>query len=51
MKKFAKIALGAIAVGTAVHLIVHRKVVTAVIKGDPIPEPPAWHKKWHPYFK
>lgn len=48
MRTFANIALG-LAVGSAVAcLVVHRRVVAAVIKGDPIPEPPEWHKAWHP---
>ena len=31
-------------------LVVHRRVVAAVIKGEPLPEPPAWHKG-HPFLK
>jgi len=43
MKTFANIALG-IAVGCmATWLTIHRRAVIATIKGDPLPEPPAWH--------
>ena len=47
MNKIAYVALG-IAAGCAVaSLIVHRRVIAAIVKGEPIPEPPAWHKA-HP---
>ena len=50
MRTFANIALG-IAVGSAVAcLVVHRKVVAAILAGAPVPEPPEWHKKFHPCF-
>ena len=55
MEKAANVALGVAAgciVGCAVaSLVIHRHVVSAVLKGEPLPEPPAWHKKWHPCFK
>lgn len=51
MKKVAYIALGVIVGSMAVSLVVHRHVVAAMIKGEPMPEPPEWHKKWHPCFK
>ena len=52
MKSIANIALG-VAVGCAVgciaaSLFVHRRVIAAVIKGQEIPEPPAWHML-HPF--
>ena len=48
MRTFAKIALG-IAVGSAVAcLVVHRRVVKAIVTGGEIPEPPEWHKSFHP---
>ena len=50
MRTIANLALG-IAVGSAVAcLIVHRRAVVALAKGEPLPEPPEWHKKWHPVF-
>lgn len=51
MKKCLYVALGLAAGCMATSLIVHRRVVAAVIKGEPIPEPPEWHRKWHPCFK
>ena len=40
MKTFANILLGLI-VGCAVaSLVVHRRVIAAAIKGEPLPEPP-----------
>lgn len=50
MKKLAYVALGTAIGCAAVSLFVHRRVIAAVVKGDPIPEPPEWHKKWHPCF-
>ena len=50
MKKVAGIALGAAAVCGVACLVVHRRVVVAMLKGAPIPEPPAWHKG-HPGLK
>lgn len=48
MRTLANIALG-IAVGSAVaYLVIHRRVVIALVKGEPMPEPPEWHKAWHP---
>jgi len=44
MKKAIGIAAGVIAVSAAACLIVHRRVVVALVKGEPLPEPPAWHK-------
>ena len=51
MKKALFIALGVVAGCAATSLVVHRRVVAAAIKGDPLPEPPEWHKKWHPLWK
>ena len=48
MRTLATIALG-LAVGSAVAcLVVHRRVVVAIVKGEEIPEPPEWHKSFHP---
>ena len=50
MKTFANILLGLI-IGCAVaSLVVHRRVIAAAIKGEPLPEPPKWHKG-HPCLK
>lgn len=55
MTKKTCITIG-IAAGCAVAgcvsawLIIHRRVIAATIKGDTLPEPPAWHKK-HPCLK
>ena len=50
MKTFAKVALG-VAVGCVVACaVVHRRVIVAMVKGEPLPEPPAWHKG-HPFVK
>ena len=51
MRTIANIALGVV-VGCAVaSLVVHRGVIAAMVKGEPLPEPPAWHAKWHPCIK
>ena len=34
----------------AYMVFVHRRVIIAAIKGEPLPEPPAWHKG-HPFLK
>ena len=50
MKYLVNIALG-LAAGCAVaSLVVHRRVIVARVKGEPLPEPPAWHKG-HPFLK
>ena len=48
MCKIAKIALGVVAVGAVACAIVHRRVIVATIKGEPLPEMPESHKAWHP---
>ena len=50
MKKALYITLGAGAVCMLACAIVHRRVIAAMVKGEPLPEPPAWHKG-HPYMK
>ena len=50
MKHIANIALGLIAGCAVASLVVHRRVIAGVIKGEPLPEPPAWHKG-HPFLK
>ena len=36
-------ALGACAAGCGCLLYLHRNVMKAAMKGDPMPEPPKWH--------
>lgn len=50
MKKALYVALGASAVYMVTWAIVHRRVIAAMVKGEPLPEPPAWHKG-HPCAK
>ena len=46
MKRLVYMAFGAVAACAAASLVVHRRVITAAIKGDPLSMPPEWHK-WH----
>lgn len=48
MKTAFKIAIGCAAVSTCCMLVIHRRVIAACIKGEPMPEPPKWHKKCFP---
>lgn len=49
MKRIANIALG-VAAGCAVcYLVIHRRVVAALVKGEALPEPPEWHKHCWPH--
>ena len=48
MKNTIKALIEFLAVACGVFLIIHRRVFAACLTGDPMPEPPAWHKK---YFK
>ena len=50
MKQVANFALGIVVGCVAASMVVHRRVIDAVLKGEPIPEPPEWHKKYHPFF-
>ena len=51
MKKIFGIAAG-VAVGCVVcWTVIHRTVIAASNKGQPLPEPPAWHKACHPCMK
>ena len=45
MKKTIKAAVECAVVSLGVLLILHRRVFSACITGDPMPEPPEWHKK------
>ena len=44
MKTVVNVALGLMIGCAVVSLFVHRRVVAAALKGEPLPEPPAWHK-------
>lgn len=48
MKNTVKALIQCAAVCTGVFLIIHRRVFTACLTGDPMPEPPEWHKKFLP---
>lgn len=50
MRKAVRIALGVGAACMVACAVVHRRVIAAVLKGEEIPEPPAWHKG-HPGLK
>ena len=50
MRTIANVALGFVAGSAVACLVVHRRVGIALVKGEALPEPPAWHKKWHPFF-
>ena len=43
MKTIASVALGVVAGCAIASLIIHRRVIVAMVKGEPMPEPPAWH--------
>lgn len=45
MKKVAKVALVVVAVGAVACAIAHRRVIVACVKGEALPEAPAWHKQ------
>ena len=46
MKKVLKAIIACCAVCCGVMLIIHRNVIAACLTGDPMPEPPEWHKKY-----
>ena len=48
MNSAMKAMIGCTAVACGALLVIHRRVLAAYINGDPMPEPPEWHKK---YFK
>lgn len=50
MRTIANVALGLVAGSAVAYLVIHRRVVIALVKGEAVPEPPAWHKKWHPFL-
>ncbi len=33
-------------IACGIFLILHRRVISAWITGEPMPEPPEWHKKF-----
>lgn len=45
MKNTVKTFIEILAVACGLFLIIHRRVFAACITGDPVPEPPEWHKK------
>jgi hypothetical protein len=46
IKKFLKIMLICLIVLAAIWCLIHRRVIIAWIKREPIPELPEWHKKF-----
>ena len=50
VKKFFTILLICLAVFAAVWCIIHRRVIYAWIKHEPMPELPEWHKKCMRWF-
>ena len=46
MKNTIKALIECMAVACGLFLIIHRRVFAACLTGDPMPEPPEWHKKW-----
>lgn len=51
MCKVTKFVLGIVVIGAVACAITHRRVIAAMVKGEPMPEPPEWHKAWHPGLK
>lgn len=49
--KIAWCAAGLLAASTIACAVVHRRVIAAAVKGEPMPEVPEWHKAWHPHAK
>jgi hypothetical protein len=50
MKQLVNIAIGAAIGCVACWAFIHRNAIAASIKGEPLPEPPAWHA-WYPGMK
>ena len=48
MKNAVKALIECAVVCAGVFLIIHRRVFAACLTGEPMPEPPAWHKKCLP---
>ena len=48
MKTAIKVLLICLVICLIIFLVIHRHVIKAFILGEPLPEPPEWHKK---YFK
>jgi hypothetical protein len=45
-KSFTCGALCLVGFSTLAWACIHRKAIAAAVKGEPLPEPPAWHV-WH----
>ncbi len=45
MKNMIKTLIELMTVVCGVLLIIHRRVIAAVVTGSPIPEMPEWHRK------
>ncbi len=51
MKKTTRMIIECAVVCLAILLIIHRRVISAAMTGAPMPEAPAWHKKFLPCCK
>ncbi|MCR4814677.1 MAG: hypothetical protein K5879_07615 [Lachnospiraceae bacterium] len=51
MKRTTRIIIECTVVSLAILLIIHRRVISAALTGAPMPEAPAWHKKFLPCCK
>ena len=50
VRKFLKIMLICLLICAVIWCLIHRRVIYAWIKGEPIPEMPEWHKKCVKWF-
>ena len=50
MSTLIKGAIGGAVIGCGAFVFIHRRVIAAAINGDPMPEPPEWHKKCFKVF-
>ncbi|MBR3343294.1 MAG: hypothetical protein IKQ27_00545 [Lachnospiraceae bacterium] len=46
MKNLWKLLCALFCLCTICFVVIHRNVIKAAIKGEPLPEAPEWHK-WH----
>ena len=51
MSNLAKGAIAGAVIGCGAFVFIHRRAIAAAINGDPMPEPPEWHKKCFKFFK
>ena len=51
MRKLIRRTFRLAVLGTVAFAVVHRKAISANITGKQMPEPPAWHRRFHPGVK